>query len=305
MKKFIFNFAALCGSALLLGTMVSLSSCSDAEEVMNPSNQFSGPCAPITVHVSDFCVSQEDFSDPPTRAAVNPASTDVDEIILAFYSGSTEVCKLTQLRSTATDFGEFSCTLPLGTYTMVVIARDDNSGDAFTLTSATEASYTSERVRETFTATQAVTVSSTAAQDLSMTLDRVVTELRIQSTDTRPSGVSKIRTTFGAGSKSFNPSSGLAVGNSGFATTNTPSADVGAIVRISSFTFLATDEQTMDVTIQVLDASDNVLFTKVISDVPFKRNRRTLLRGPLFTSAATAAFTIETSWLDDHIVDFE
>lgn len=304
MKKFNFIFAAICGSALLLGTMVTLSSCSDAEEVLNPSNQFSGPCAPITVHVSDFCVSQEGFSDSPTRAAVNPASTDVDEIILAFYSGSTEVCKLTQLKSTTTNFGEFSCTLPLGSYTMIVIARDDNSGDAFTLTSATEASYTSERVRETFTATQAVTVSSTDAQDLSMTLDRVVTELRIQSTDTRPLGISKIRTTFGAGSKSFNPSSGLAVGNTGFITTNTPSAEVGVIVRISSFTFLATDEQTMDVTLEVLDTNDQVLFTKVVSDVPFKRNRRTLLRGPLFSSAATSTFTIETFWLDDVVVNF-
>lgn len=308
MKKFIFNFAALCGSALLSGTMVSLSSCSDAEEVLNLSNQFPGPCAPVSVHVSDFSISTENFTESRTRAVENPADySEVVALTLAFYSGTTEVYSVTQLKNDATTFttfGEFSLTLPLGSYTMVVIARDDSSSDTFTLTSPTLAAFTSEKVRETFSATQTVTIASTEAQDLSITLNRVVTNLLIESLDGRPEGVSKIRTTYGAGSKSFNPSTGLAVGNTGFVMSNATNKPVGSIVRISSFAFLATDEQTMDVTLEVLDASDQVLFTKVVNNVPFKRNRKTLLRGPLFTAGATSTFAIETAWLDDLIVNF-
>lgn len=305
MKKFIFNFAALCGSALLLGTMVTLSSCSDAEEVLNPSNLTTGLSAPVNVHVSDFSISMEDISASRTRAVENPADySEVVALTLAFYSGTTEVYSATQMKGTATNFGEFSLTLPLGSYTMVAIARDHLSNDAFTLTSPTEAGFTSEKVRETFSITQEVSITSTEARDLSITLNRVVTKLGIESTDARPAGVSKIRTTYGAGSKSFNPSTGLAVGNTGFSMTNTPSASVGAAIGISSFAFLATDEQTMDITIDVLNASDQVIFSKVVSDVPFKRNRKTTLRGPLFTANATSTFTIETTWLDELVVPF-
>ena len=305
MKNFNSNSAALCGFALLLGTMVTLSSCSDAEEVMNPSIQATDAFAPVSVHVSDFSINTEDFAETRTRAVENPADySEVVALTLAFYSGTTEVYSATQMKGTTANFGEFSLTLPLGSYTMVVIARDNLTDDVFTLTSPTLAAYTSEKVRETFSATQAVSITSTAAQDLSITLNRVVTNLLIETSDGRPDGVSKIRTTYGAGSKSFDPSTGLAVGNTGFVMSNTLNKPVGTIARLSSFAFLATDEQTMDVTLEVLDASDQVIFTKVVNNVPFKRNRKTLLRGPLFTAGATGTFTIETAWLDDLEVTF-
>ena len=264
-----------------------------------------GLSAPVRVQVSDFFISMENISASRTRAVENPAGySEVVALTLAFYSGTTEVYSVTQMKGTDANFGEFSLTLPLGNYTMAAIARDHLSNDAFTLTSPTLAAFTSEKVRETFSVTQEVSISSTEAQDLSITLNRVVTKLGIESTDARPAGVSKIRTTYGAGSKSFNPSTGLAVGNAGFVMTNTPSAAVGASIGISSFAFLATDEQTMDITLEVLDTNDQVLFTKVVNDVPFKRNRKTLLRGPLFTATSTSTFTIEPSWLDDVVVNF-
>lgn len=305
MKKINLNSVALCGSALLLGTMVTLSSCSDAEEVLNPLNQSIDHFAPISVHVNDFSISMDDFSGSPTRAVEDPAGySEVQALTLAFYSGTTEVYSATQRKGISDNFGDFSLTLPLGSYTMVVIARDSLAGDIFTLASPTVAAFTSEKVRETFSATQAISITSTAAQDLSVTLNRVVSKLGIESTDVRPAGVSKVRITFGAGGKSFNPSTGLAVDNTGFVITNTPSKPVGQSIGIGYFTFLSTDEQTMDITIEVLDASDDVLYTKEFNDVPFKRNRKTMLRGPLFTAAASSTFTIETTWLEDLVVPF-
>ena len=298
MKKFDLHLRALCGVALFVSAVVTFSSCT--EEVDNRSRQETRGYAPVSVHVKDFSVSMEDF--PGTRSAVDPAGyKDVQAMTLAFYNGATEVCKVTQLKdddTTYETFGDFTCSLPLGSYTMVVVARDSIEGDVFTLTSPTVAAYTSEKVRETFAMTQPVVVSSTAAMDLgTITLNRVVSRLGIVSTDQRPANAAKIRTTFGGGSKRFSPTTGLALDDAGFVTVTPPTTDVGKPIGIVNFLFLATDEEEMDVTIEVLDANDEVLYTKVVEDVPFKRNRMTKLTGALFNTTATTAFQLETTWL--------
>ena len=305
MKKISF-----LNAALILGTVVSvvtLTSCSPAsEEVLNPSSS----TAPVRIQVADFSISMDDINDAPTRAAENPANTNiVGALTLAFYaSNGTKMYEATQLKSDAstyTTFGAFSCDLPVGNYTMVAIGRYVSTNDEFSLTSPTEAAFTSERVRETFCKTQSVTVTSTAPLDLSVTLNRIVTQLFIVSTDLRPEGVSKLRTTYAAGSKSFNPTTGLAIDNAGFSLTNNSSAAVGTTIEVKNFAFLATDEQTMTITLEVLDEDDNVLITKEIPNVSLKRNRKTILTGPVFTpSASSASFLIETSWLDDHTINF-
>ena len=268
--------------------------------------------APVTVRVNDFSITTEEMPSGGgmTRAAVNPASYDgVGAIDLAFYSGGTEVFKTTQIKSDGTTystFGEFECNLPVGNYTMVVVGRGQFDGDVFTLTSPTAAGYTSERARETFVKTQAVNITSADPVNLSATLNRIVAKLEIISTDTRIDGVSKIRTTYSAGGKSFNPTTGLATSNTGFNLTNTPSAAVGATIDVGSFVFLATDEQKMNITIDVLDANEDVMFTKYVANVPLKRNRQTILSGPLFTSTAitSSAFQVETDWFPNNTVNF-
>ena len=299
MKKIIF-WASLCLFAVSCSneTIESDNGVTNAEKVL----------APVTVRVNGFSVTQEEMaSGGTTRAAQTAASyTDVGAIDLAFYSGGTEVYKHTQLRgdnTTYTNFGEFSCNLPIGTYTMVAIARGYFDGDVFTMTSPTAAGYTSERPRETFCASQSVTVTAAGA-DASVTMNRIITQLNIISTDQISSGVAKIRTTYGGGSKSFDPTSGLATDDNGFSLTNNPAVQNGHL-GICNFAFLATDEETMTITIEALDADNHVLFTKSVPGVPLKRNRQTTLTGAIFTaSASSAAFQVETAWIEDNTVNF-
>ena len=295
MKKYVF----LAVTALLAA------SCS--KETMNEVTNPEQPTAPVTVRVSNLSISQEDLPDGSTRAAQTIESYDnVGAIDLAFYAGETEVFKTTQLRSnpsTYTTFGEFSCNLPIGTYTMVAIARGYYDGDVLTMTSPTAAGYTSERPRETFCASQSVTVTAAGA-DASVTMNRIITRLNIISTDQISSGVAKIRTTYGGGSKSFDPTSGLATDDNGFSLTNNPAVQDGHL-GICNFAFLATDEETMTITIEALDADNHVLFTKSVPGVPLKRNRQTTLTGAIFTaSASSAAFQVETAWIEGNTVNF-
>jgi len=264
--------------------------------------------ATVRVHLSGFTIEQEEF--PELRSAVDPAGYGpVTAITLAFYGSSGyEACKITQYKNNlqpGETFGDFSCSLPVGTYTMVAVAYAYNNGDVFTLTSPTEAGYSTERPRETFCKTQAVTVSSAAQLDLSVTLNRISSMLSVVSTDGRPAEATKIRTTYAKGGKSFNPTTGLALSDNGFSQTNNPSSAVGAGITVSSFPFLFSDEETMTITLEVLDANDNVLITKTIPNVPFQRNRKTILTGDVFTpGSSTAGFQLETSWLPDNQVTF-
>lgn len=84
----------------------------------------STPTAPVTVNVENFRITIDTFSD--TKSAVDPASyTYVSALDLAFYNGDTQVFKATQIKgdNTYTTFGQFSCSLPIGTYTLVAFTE--------------------------------------------------------------------------------------------------------------------------------------------------------------------------------------
>jgi len=288
---------------VLFISLLSLLAISCSKESIKDENTL----VPVKVHLTNFSISMEEFSD--TRATQDVTNySGVKAVTLAFYtSDGTEVYKSTQLKddaTTYTTFGEFSCNLQIGSYTMVAIARGHQDGDVFTLTSPTVAAYTGDKVRETFTATQSVTVTASGTNEFSATLNRVIAKVAVVSTDNRPASASKVRVSFAKGSKSFNPTTGLATSDGGFAFTHAPSSDAGSPVDVGGYLFLASDEESMNVSIQVLDADDNVLLTKQIENVPFKRNRITRLRGDLFTRASTLALQVENSWLDTEVINF-
>jgi hypothetical protein len=303
MKKYFMMAAAM---------LLAATSCTNENELTVVENNAELATAPVTVRVNDFSITTEEMPSGGStkRAAQNPASYEYVKAIdlVLFASDGSEAYRHTQLKddgSTYTTFGEFSFTIPVGNYTLVAVARNVGNDDVFTLTSPTEAAYTSEKPRETFCKTQAVTVTGSSPLDLDVTLNRISSWLTVLSTDVRPASATKIRTTFEKGGKSFNPSTGLALTDAGFTQVNNPSTAVGATVSVTSLPFLYTDEETMDVTIAVLDDGNNVLFTHTVNNVPFKRNYKTKLRGAIFTaSASAAAFKIETAWTEYDPIDF-
>ena len=265
--------------------------------------------APVKVHVSGFTVDQTDFAGVRTRGEQNLASYDgVNVVTLAFYDGSTEVKKITQVRSDAstfTTFGEFGLYLPMGSYQMVAVACYVSETSPFALTSLSEASYTGAHVFETFLASDEVAITSTDELDISATLERIVSKLMVFSSDGKTADVKKVRMTFSGGSKRFNPTTGLATGNTGFANTVGNTSETGSTSSSVGYLFLASDEQTMDVTIETLDEQEGVVYRTTVADVPFKRNRVTKLTGALYTNAPlSGGFKVETDWLEDYEMGF-
>lgn len=254
--------------------------------------------AKVTVTVNDFTISQEEF--PETKDT--PASyTGVKAMTLAFFdaNGDQAYCT-TQLRAdntTYTTFGQFELSLNLGSYTMIVLGY--GSEVPMTVGSATEASYTADRCRETFVAAQAVNVTSTNPLSLSAELSRVVSKLIVNSTDPRISGIDSVRMTFSAGAKGVNPQTGLASSSNGLSNTVAISTNVGATSSSASYLFLNADQQSMTVTVETLRTNGTVYSTRTVENVPLQRNAITLLSGPLYTNASGASFTLSTSWIGD------
>ena len=271
--------------------------------------QKNGGVATVRLHVNNFNVSQEEF--PELRSASDVADySGVKAITLAFYTADgTEQYKVTQMRADATNyttFGEFDLSLPMGSYTMVVLGYGLNDGEpAITLNSPTEATFGDYPARETFVATQTVNITNTDALELNATLNRVVAKHKVLSTDGRTANANSVRITTSGGSKAFNPSTGLATSNTGFSNTvNITSTAVGSVAGPVSYLFLATDEQTVNVTIDVLDENNQTISHKEVNNVPLQRNRMTKLVGSIFTASGDGSFQVETEWLPETEVNF-
>lgn len=294
MKKMIMYV----GLAML--TLTALSCSNNADVTENNSDGY----APVTVSVNDFDLSFETFAS--RRATPVADYSSVKAITLAFYdSDDTEIYKVTQIRSdntTYTTFGQFSCSLYKGSYTMVVLAY--GSDNPITLTSKTNATFTNEPVRETFLYTQAVNITSTQPVALNATLNRVVARLGLISTDKRPTEAAKLRLTFSGGGEGLNPMTGFSTTNTSFSILVELSSAVGATIGIARHLFLNSDEQTMNVTIEVLDADNETISTRVVNNVLLQRNRYTQMTGALFSSSSSSSFSVETSWLSQVDVSF-
>ena len=311
MKKFSAFFVALMG--------MLAASCSN-DESLDSSINLSGEQAlvPVTVSVSGFAVSQEEFpggttrsggSRGTTRAATAPASySDVKALTLAFYTsdGARQVYCFTQLKNdntTYTTLGSFSLTMPVGSYKMIVLGY--NSDYPVVFNSMTDVVFGEDKSRETFCYTQDVTIDDETPVDLTATLNRIVTRLNVQSSDNRTEAATKVRISLSKGGRGFNPITGFATSDAGFVNVATTSTAAGA-TTLSSVNFFITEEgETMDVTIETLDDEGNVLFSKVVTDVPFRRNRTTKLTGAMYHFGdAAGAFTLDTEWDSEFNKDF-
>ena len=291
-------------SILLAGLFLMAASCSSDESVNTVDDAES--FAPVTVSVEGFSIAQGDI--PVTRAATALADySAIKFVTLAFYrSDGSEAYKHTQVKidgTTYTTFGEFSCNLPLGSYTMVVLC---NEGDnAITLSSPTSATYGEQKVMDTFAATQEVNITSNNAVELSATLNRIISAIAVISSDVRPNDVTHIRITYSGGDKSFDPTTGLAANNDGFECVLGFSKPAGSQTNIGSYLFLATDEQNVDVLVEMLNSNGDVLYSRSAQNVPLKRNRITTLTGTLFNNTSvSSSFQVNAGWISGISVNF-
>lgn len=290
--------------ALLLLSLVALFSCSSDEDATTTTE-----LEPTTVNVTftglDISITPDQKANSPLR--VSATQSGVTRIAFKVFDATGKVV-YSEAKNVGSDndFEHVVCPLHVGKYTFVAVAHKAKPLDSpvATVTSADEALLTESYVPKlVFAKTLDVTVAGNTTQNVTMEFGkRITTNFNLKVTDAYPDEVTKVRLTANSSKPkatspfAFSPATGFAPSDLSY--TNT-------IIRaenLSSFTgkdiglnfFLTSDEQKMDIVIDMLNDANEVLYTRTLSDLTFHRHSTTRATGTFFTASVTTTFDFDT-----------
>ena len=242
----------------------------------------------------DFQLTAHDF----TRSLEADGKTMTDVWVLDYVGGELKQ----QLHQTSddTDFGSPTMDLSLGAHHIYFIA---SRGAGASLNTATHA-LTFTSVRDTFWKDYEITISSgTSSGNRSVTLERIVTKLKLTFTDAIPEGAATFNVTpsswyYGVDYMTGEPSEATA---NGTITVNIPSSEIGVTNEsVSIFGFSSATEWTTDIAVDCKKNDDTVLGSATIASAPFQRNRVSEYTGPLFSDNGSMTLSLNTTWDDSY-----
>lgn len=195
------------------------------------------------------------------------------------------------------DFGTLSVGLRAGTYTIVAVGH--SSPVTPTIKSTELVQFTAKdgiKNSDTFCHYGEVTIDEDHTNH-ELRMNRMTAMITFEFTDaTMPDNYAGLKIDYTGGSANFNPSTSEGCTKSTqseLRSKNTP--------YIFTFPYLSADGN-LKVTLNALDKDQNVLTTKVLSDVPVTRNRITKCTGPLFSEGdyniiqTGFGITVNTDW---------
>ena len=155
---------------------------------------------------------------------------------------------------------------------------------------------------DTFWADYEVSVVSTSNGNRAVTLDRVVTKLKITATDEVPAGASTLSitpSTWYCGLDYMTGSPAYAKSNVP-RTVSIPSSYVGTVgtLSMSIFSFSGITSWPADLTIFAKDGDNAIIGQASVTGAMFTRNRATEFSGPLFAGNGMMVVSINDSWSD-------
>ena len=271
--------------AIALGLMVAACNSEQSESETTPTK-------PIT-----FCVDGDFTFHSFTRALTADGKDMTDLWILDYMDGSLHA--QFHQSSTDADFGQPTLDIDYGSHTLSFVASRGAGAavdtDAHTITFA--------RVLDTFWQTCTITVSASSANSRTVSLDRVVTKLRLQFTDAIPSGTATINITpatwyYGIDYLDGSPvasTSGQAI------SVNIPASDIGFTGEvINIFGFSSAAEWTTNVSVNSKNSAGDIIGQAEIIAAPLRRNRVTEFSGPLYDKTRAMTITLNASWDDPY-----
>lgn len=270
--------------AIALGLMVAACNSEQSESKTTPTK-------PITFRVDG------DFTFHAFTRALTADGKDMTDLwILDYMDGSLHV--QFHQSSTDADFGQPTLDLDYGTHTLYFVASRGAGAavdtDAHTITFS--------RVLDTFWQTCTITVSASSAKSRTVSLDRVVTKLRLQFTDPIPTGAATINMTpatwyYGLDYLDGSPTDAA---TSQMITINIPASNIGQTVSANVHGFSATTEWTTNVSVNSKNSAGDIIGQAEIIAAPLRRNRVTEFSGPLYDKTRAMTFTLNSDWDDSY-----
>lgn len=257
---------------ILMGLLALLCACS-SDEQSKPQPQ------PTEV---TFTFSPYDIAPMSTRA-VTSVSEVVNHLDIWIYESGNEVSAFHQTSSDE-NFGTVTATLDkTKTYTLYAIGH---KADGATLSDGV-ISFTDDKV--THSMYYSTTFSPATTTSLSCLMTRIVADFRLDIIDDIPAECKKLRFTVGNVYDRWNVSTG-----------GTHSLDRVSIISyggtssIFNVYAITTDAQTLHtVTVTALDDNDEVIQTRIFTDVPLRNGYKTTYTGTFFIDTPfTSTFTV-------------
>jgi hypothetical protein len=224
---------------------------------------------------------------------------DMTDVWILDYMNGELVQQLHQDDNTAEEFGKPVMNLAYGSHHVYIIASRGTGPDM----NVGEHRLTWEKVSDTFYKDYEVNVVATSNGNRAVTLERVVTKLRLTFTDAIPENAATINITPATWYKGLDYVTGepCAVAESQTTTINIPPTSIGQTgVSASMFSVSTATEWTTDVTISSKTAADVVLGTATLTAVPLKANRVSDYSGPLFSAGGSMSLSLNGEWMNSY-----
>lgn len=244
----------------------------------------------------DFTMTTENM----TRATMEADGKAMTNLWVLDYVDGQLVQQVHQV-STDEDFGTPTLNLDYGSHHVYFVA---SRGTTPTL-STEEHTIAWGTTSDTFYKDFQITVTAGTSSAHNVTLERVVTRLRVTVADEIPAGIASITVTpttwyYGIDYLTGGPAAAQA---SAPRTIAIPESKVGTTgsTNVSIYGFSSATEWTTDVSVVAKNQSDAVIGTANIEDAPFKANRSTNYTGNLFINAGGFALALSGEWDTDYV----
>lgn len=278
---------------LALAVAMTMTACNSSDDTLD--TEVSGKVNMTFNVTGDFTLS----THPITRSLTADGKDMTDVWVLDYVDG-TLVQQLHQSDNTAADFGTPTLNLSIGTHHIYFVA---SRGFAATL-NTDDHTLTFGTVRDTFWKDYAITITSgTASSSRSVTLDRVVTKLKVVFSDAIPADATTFNITPATWYYGINYTTGepISATPSQPITVNIPSSEIGVVNEaVSIFGFSSATEWTTYIDINCKSASDAILGSATITSAPFVRNRVSEYTGPLFGDNGGMTLSLNATWDDSY-----
>lgn len=221
---------------------------------------------------------------------------EMTDVWVLDYMGGTLIQQLHQT-NTDEDFGVPVMNLAYGSHHVYFIASRGTGADLNTTTHTISFS----KVLDTFYKDYEVSVVATSNGNRAVTLDRVVTRLRLTFTDAISADAATINFAPHTWYYGYDYISGTpaAAATDQVVSITIPSDNLGKTgIQANLFGFSTADAWTTDVAINSKKSDQTIIGQATLLDVPFKANRISEMSGPLFGTEGTMTLSLNGSWDD-------
>ena len=218
-------------------------------------------------------------------------------------------CALVAKQTDADDnFGVVSMQLSYGSHRLAFVASRGEGSDVDVKNGRIEWA----KVKDTFWAVEDVEITRGGAAEMSVTLKRVVSRMRVLMSDVVPQSMKKMRIAANGWYRGIDVRTGEAVGSlsSVDAIAETSEVDIPSVyigtskrLAVSLWSIGKRERWTQDVTIGALDENGESIGETVCSGVPMERNRVTNVTGYFLSGGKLGNILVDDDW--DEGIDFE